>query len=119
MPYNDKSLITDKDRKPVPQYFNPKTNQYEVIEGRDGANAFIEKGRVVKEVWSGNSTITKTFSQKMFGFGIVNDGTGDLTVTIGNISFIVKPGETFDDLFEGFTQVTISGNSAYRAVVRE
>jgi hypothetical protein len=119
MAYNTKPIITDVDRKPVPQYYNPKTDSYEVIQGRDGANSFIEKGRIVKDAWSGSTDITKNYASPMFGFGIVNDGTGDLTVTIGSISFTVKPGETFDDLFEGFTQIQITGNSAYRAVVRE
>lgn len=119
MAYNDKQIITDKDRKPVPQYFNKTSNQYEVIEGRDGANAFIEKGRVVKDIFTGSATVTKTYGSKMFGFFIMNEGVSNLTVTIGSITFTVKAGYEFDDLFDGFTSVTITGTSAFTAGVRE
>jgi hypothetical protein len=119
MAYNDKAIITDKDRKPVPQYFNDKTNQYEVIKGRDGANSFIEKGQVVVDSWNGTTSTTRSLSTTCYGFALVNDGTGDLTITIGGLSFLIKPGETYNGLFKGFTSVQISGNSAYRAEVRE
>lgn len=119
MAYNEKNIITDAGKRPVPQYFNPITNQYEVIEGRYGANAFIERGRTVKDTFSGETSVTKNYQAKMYGFAIVNDGSADLTVTIGAHSFVVKPGEGFDDLFDPFTSVQVSGDSAFRAVVRE
>lgn len=119
MPYNTKSLVTDKNNKPVPQYFNPKSDQYEPIEGSYGANSFIERGRIVKDAFSGSSTTTKNYQTKMYGFGIVNDGESNLTVTINSFNIVVKPDETFDDLFDPFTSVTITGNTNFRAVVRE
>ncbi len=36
MAYNTKSIIKDVNKKPVPQYWNPETQQYEVIESKDG-----------------------------------------------------------------------------------
>lgn len=36
MVYNTKSIIRDINNKPIPQYWNPITQQYEVIEGKDG-----------------------------------------------------------------------------------
>ena len=36
MAYNSKSIIRDVNDKPIPQYWNPITQQYEVIEGKDG-----------------------------------------------------------------------------------
>lgn len=36
MTYNEKSIIKDVNKKPVPQYWNPFTQQYEVIESKDG-----------------------------------------------------------------------------------
>ena len=119
MAYNDKSIITDVDRRPVPQYFNPGTNQYEVIQGRYGANSFIERGRIVKDAFSGSSDTTKNYQSNMYGFAIVNDGNNELTVTIGSIVLTVKPSEGFDDLFDPFTSVKVAGSSAFRAVVRE
>lgn len=36
MPYNIKSIIKDVNGKPVPQYWNKETQQFEVIESKDG-----------------------------------------------------------------------------------
>ena len=36
MAYNEKSIIKDVNGKPVPQYWNPETQQYEVITSKDG-----------------------------------------------------------------------------------
>jgi hypothetical protein len=119
MSYKDAELATDKRKNPVPQYYNPIANQYEVIQGRDGANSFIEKGQVVVDSWNGTTSTTRSLSTTCYGFALVNDGTGDLTITIGGLSFLIKPGETYNGLFKGFTSVQINGNSAYRAEVRE
>jgi hypothetical protein len=50
---------------------------------------------------------------------ITNDGTADITVTIGSLSFTVKATETYSSLFDPFTAVTVSATSAYRAWVYE
>lgn len=36
MAYNNKSIIKDVNRKPVPQYWNEETQRYEVIESENG-----------------------------------------------------------------------------------
>lgn len=36
MAYNTKSIIKDANGKPVPQYWNKETQQFEVIESKDG-----------------------------------------------------------------------------------
>lgn len=36
MAYNTKSIIKDVNNKPVPQYWNPTTQKYEVIESNSG-----------------------------------------------------------------------------------
>ena len=36
MSYNSKSIIKDVNGKPVPQYWNKETQQFEVIESKDG-----------------------------------------------------------------------------------
>lgn len=118
MAAEDKPLLLAQNR-PAPQYFNKRLNQYEAIEGRNGANSFIEKGRIVKDVINGTSNVTKGYASPMFGFGIVNDGLADLTFTINGLTVTVKPGESFDDLFEPFTGVVISASGAFRSVVRE
>ena len=103
---------------PAPQYFNEKTNAYEPITGEYGANRFIERGRIVKDAFSGDSTTSKTYNTPMFGLGIVNDGSSDLSVSLNGFTIVLKPGESFDDLFDAFTSFTITGNSAFRTVVR-
>lgn len=104
---------------PAPQYYNPRTSKYEVLLGRDGANSFIEKGRVVKDAFHDTESVTRNYQSKMFGFGIVNDGDTDITFTINDFTILVKPYESFDDLFDGFTTVIINSTGAFRAVVRE
>lgn len=45
MPYNTKNLKTDAGGKPIPQYFNTVADDYEPIEGQDGAaNSRSEDG---------------------------------------------------------------------------
>lgn len=36
MAYKEKAILKDVNKKPVPQYWNPETQQYEVIESKDG-----------------------------------------------------------------------------------
>jgi hypothetical protein len=36
MAYNNKSIIKDVNGKPVPQYFNPDEDRYEVITSKNG-----------------------------------------------------------------------------------
>ena len=38
MAFNTKSIVKDVNQKPVPQYYNPTTDVYEVLEGKNGAN---------------------------------------------------------------------------------
>lgn len=104
---------------PAPQYYNPKTDRYEVIAGRDGANSFIEKGRVVKDIIEDTMSVVRTYPTAMFGLGVVNDGISDLLIEVNSMTITVKPGETFDDLFEPFTTLRIHATSSFRAVVRE
>ena len=36
MAYNTIAIKTDVNKKPIPQYYNPETDQYEVITSKDG-----------------------------------------------------------------------------------
>ncbi|QUH21068.1 hypothetical protein [Alkaliphilus sp. B6464] len=36
MPFHTKAIVTDVNKKPVPQYFNSTTDKYEVIESKNG-----------------------------------------------------------------------------------
>lgn len=49
--YNTKSIIKDVNKKPIPQYWNPDTDQYEPVEGENGAIKVImvdEEGREIQ-----------------------------------------------------------------------
>lgn len=41
MAYNTKSIIKDVNQKPIPQYYNPTSDVYEVLQGTNGANRVI------------------------------------------------------------------------------
>lgn len=36
MAYNEKAILKDVNKKPIPQYWNKETQQFEVIESKDG-----------------------------------------------------------------------------------
>ena len=36
MAYNEKAILRDVNKKPVPQYWNKETQQFEVIESKNG-----------------------------------------------------------------------------------
>lgn len=44
MAYNTKAIKTDVDKKPIPQYYNPVTDEYEVLQGANGAARHILYG---------------------------------------------------------------------------
>lgn len=41
MAFNTKSIVKDVNQKPVPQYYNPTSDVYEVLQGKNGANKVI------------------------------------------------------------------------------
>lgn len=41
MAYNTKSIVKDVNQKPIPQYYNPATDSYEVLQGKNGANKVL------------------------------------------------------------------------------
>ncbi|TWT04591.1 hypothetical protein [Planomicrobium sp. CPCC 101079] len=112
----DKALVK-ANGQPAPQYYNPQTDQFEYITGRDGANAFIQHGTVAAEAWEGSATETKTFSDARYAFSIANDGIANVSFTINGQTRKVFPGESYYALFDAFTSVTITATSAYRAEV--
>src|SRR5690242_13245571 len=108
MAYNTKTIINDANGKSVPQYYNLSSDQYEVLQGQNGAVYFIPVGRSAKQPFSGTANTTYTFTNSMRGFVISNDGVADLTFTISGDTYTVKSGEVFDDVFDPFTVVTVT-----------
>jgi hypothetical protein len=68
---------------------------------------------IVKDSWSASGT--HTLSEIMNGFNVYNSGNANLTVTINGISFVVKSKEKFEDIFDPFSQVTISATDTFYA----
>lgn len=116
MAAQDKPLVRAQNT-PAPQYFNKDANQYEVIEGRNGANAFIQLGTIAMEAWKGSANTVQSFGSNRYGFSIVNRGTAVLTFTINGQTREVDVGEAYSSLFEPFTSVTINATSLYKAEV--
>lgn len=52
--YNQKSILRDVNKKPVPQYWNPETQQFEVIESKDGMLKAIMVDSQGREIQSQN-----------------------------------------------------------------
>jgi hypothetical protein len=118
MPFNDKEIVTDLNKKPVPQYFSESSDQYEVSRGYDGAPFFHEKGTVVIDMFYGDTSVTKTYTEAQ-GLFIRNDSPNDLTISINGLSMYLKEDEWIDEKFEPFTQLEITANGRFRATVRK
>ncbi|WP_419962189.1 hypothetical protein [Psychrobacillus sp. BM2] len=105
---------------PLPQFFNAEGNYYQEQTGRDGAAWYHQRGTVTIDYITSNANFTKSYSNKCYGFSIVNDGTGDITAVINGLTITVKEGESFDSLFKPFTSIAInSTNTPFRAVIKE
>lgn len=85
--------------------------------GENGTGDVEQKELIVaKEPFSGNATVTHTFSNPMDYFAITNDdATNNLTFTIGSETVTVAPNGKFDDKFDPFTSVTVTTTVAFRA----
>ena len=54
MAYNEKAILKDVNKKPVPQYWNKETQQFEVIESKDGMLRVIMVDSEGREIQSQN-----------------------------------------------------------------
>lgn len=116
MAYNTKTILRDGAGQPTPVFYNKEADQYEVLEGVNGASYYRQRGTIAMEAWDNTAPVT-TFASSRYGFSILNDGNADLTFTINGQTRKVKPGEAYSSLFEPFTSLSISATGAYRAEV--
>jgi hypothetical protein len=96
MAFNLKGLITDAFKKPVPQYFNPSTDQYEPIYGSDGASLVKINGR--KTALAGKTNVTTagtpvSLGDQACGEGIILEASDANT---GNIYIFPSAGAKTD-----------------------
>ena len=69
----------------------------------------------LQEPFSGDKNVKHTFSKRMTGFFITNDGDSPLTFTIQGFTISLLAGETFRESFDPFTVVDIRTTVPYRA----
>ena len=77
--------------------------------------------RNAKEPFSGSVSMIKTFSSEMSGFVISNDAPvngANLSFTVNGYTFIVGPGEVWEDYLDPFTAVTITSTAPFRGYGR-
>lgn len=93
-----------------------KAIEDKLVEERGGGGGNMMT--VIKETFTGSSSVVKSFSEDMHGFFLSNDGTGDITFVINGDPFILKSGEVFEGNYDAFTVVEITTvDVPYRAYV--
>ncbi|MBD1379244.1 fibronectin type III domain-containing protein [Metabacillus arenae] len=74
---------------------------------------------IIKDYFDGNTNITKTYTEDMVGFDIINDHTTTgLTFTINNITIPVGASESYTANFAPYRSLSINTTVPYRATVR-
>ncbi len=109
MSYNTKNLLTDGDGKPIPQYYNPTTDEFEPLYGENNATrhsivgsfANVNKapvvgaktiGTVAAELFAGASRLSNRQYMEVFNEGTLPIYYGASGVTTAN-GFPIQPGE--------------------------
>lgn len=73
MAYNEKAILKDVNKKPVPQYWNPDKQQYEVIESKNGMLRVIMVDSEGREIQS--QELVDQISAKIDELiGVINNG---------------------------------------------
>jgi hypothetical protein len=75
--------------------------------------------RVAQEFFSQADTFPYVFRGRREELVVINDGTADLTFTAGAITFVLKPGETFDEEINPFYSINVVATGSFRGFVRE
>lgn len=101
------------------------TDTKEIFIGTSTGNALIKNideseyasipQYVIKDVWT--TFGTRNFSDNMNKFYISNIGSSDITFKINNISSVIKPMEEFEETYDPFVKVIITGFSNFIARV--
>lgn len=101
MAFNTKSIIKDVNQKPAPQYFNPDTDSYEVLQGANGAS------RTILCDAAGNSVDITKLVQKasMDYFGKSTDVKPTSNIIVGSTYFEIDT--TVVSMWDGTSWVVI------------
>jgi chitodextrinase len=115
-------VITVKSKEEFEDTFDP-FNQI-TINASDSFNAYAIDLKddssnpqfSVKDHFSGNSNITRSYTPAVHGITISNDGVESLSYTVNGITFIVEQDTISQRYFEPFTEVSVNSASVpYRA----
>lgn len=81
--------------------------------------AYGKKGNVksgyAKEPFSGETSISKTFSESMNGLVLINDGNSIIKTTINDMTFSIPIGGYFEEKLPTFNSLAIATTVPYRA----
>ncbi|MRX54707.1 hypothetical protein GJU41_12055 [Bacillus idriensis] len=126
MAYNNKIIKRDQRQNPVPQVFNPTIDDYEALQGKDGAQYVTFKepqevklsGSKVQEQKTNSdaSAGTVTFAANISTIEIYNsDATNDGTFNVNGINIKVPKGKSFMAAIGGTPRatVTVTGSTSY------
>lgn len=86
----------------------------------DELNAMLDllTKRRAREPFNGSVTMSKDFTSEMHGLVIANDAPvngANLSFTVNGFTFIVAPGEVWDDYLDPFTHVSVTTTVPFRA----
>lgn len=104
---------------PAPQYWEDEAGQYEVTRGKYGAYLARNVGMTCVASQSRTGNYIFDLTDPANGFSIINDGSTDVSFTIGAVNIVVKPGEAWSSLFKPFTTAQVVGVGAWRGAVYE
>lgn len=144
--YNNITLKKDNSGLvPVAQVYNQSADDFEVLKGENGAMrvshqnqagnelftsdnpAIVDYPIKVKDSFSGDTDMNYTFPEIMKGLFVSNDvdlnnlgsyTNADVVITVNDLTFTIKPGETFDERLDDFATVSITSEVPFRVMGR-
>ena len=88
MPFDTKNIKFDKDSRPIPQYFNPRADNYEPAYGDGGALSITSMQRKFRDDFPGSALDVGNWQT-------VQTGSGQ-TITVSNSTLSIAAGTTID-----------------------
>jgi hypothetical protein len=120
MPHDTKGNVKDGDNKPIASYFNKKDDQFEAIEGFEGATYFHQKGSLVIDFFEGTGNNVHNFGEAVRGLYIRNNSENRMTFTINGKTASLEAFEAFSGLFrDSFTSITVTATGKYKGHINE
>jgi hypothetical protein len=75
-------------------------------------------GSRVKDLFSGEGSVQKEYSQSMEYLEIQNTGENTLVVTVNGMDITIEPGEGFGEEFSPFKVISFAGDTTYKGFVK-